>query len=588
MTKKSSGAAEAGPGRAIGNILVFAAMGVVTFGLAIGFYAQLGMPFWAALSGALLLLAIMMASHVSLLRGQRIAELEKELARLKSGQPISADAEGSRSVPVPVAVGKPKKSAARAGAVAAANEGAAPGQAFDPAAQPSPPPGTLSLADEIALARSMAEPHGQPTPQVASPVQGNVPVGRQLDTATIQELVKKLADETSGARAGNGETMDAASVDAPAPNAPTTPVAMPDRPAQDNAITDSVRALRATADAMRPTAPAAAPATTGKPASAAPAPKAPLPAAATAQNQSMKAVAPPASKPPVPTAAEHSPASPAPAVPLASKPIAPPPPPTEEEIEQRVGLLADALSADRIDVLLEPILGLKDQATRHYEISIRLRSESGETMNPADDQHMLSGTGILPLIDIAKISRFAEVARRLAERGKTGAMFAGLAGESLGDDDFLTRFAEIYNEREAITEQLVIALSQAEVRVFADAHWDMIKDLGSCGFRLALDHVTDLDMDFDQLREAGVQFVKLDASVFLEGLAAADGVQVPASDIVKFLGDKNLTLVVGEIDTDNQLSRLVNCGVEFGNGRLFGGPRVVKAQVFAAKAAAAA
>ena len=105
------------------------------------------------------------------------------------------------------------------------------------------------------------------------------------------------------------------------------------------------------------------------------------------------------------------------------------------------------------------------------------------------------------------------------------------------------------------------------------------------GFRFALEEVTDLDMDFAALKEMGFAFVELDAPVFLDGLPAAGG-RVPASDICRHLADFGLTLIVGRIEDDWLLARILGFGVLFGKGALFGAPRLVKDEVVAAPAAA--
>ncbi len=378
------------------------------------------------------------------------------------------------------------------------------------------------------MARALAEAAVMEEQKASSPTVEAPPVadsGRRLDASAIHELVKKLADETGAAPNVSIMSPPRTSV---AGAVQPDPAVVPERIAEqvpssdpggsDDAITDSVRALRVAADAMRPV-------------------EAP---------EEMEAV----------------------------------------DVEERLALLADALTADRIDVMLEPIIGLKDQATRHYEVSVSLRTLEGLRIDPNESRHLLDGTGILPLIDLAKISRIAEVARLLAERGKSGAVFAGFAGESLGDNDFMARFSEIYNDRMAITEQLVISLAQEDVRAFAPAHWAMIKDLGSAGFRFALEHLTDLDMDFDTLRASGIQYVKLDADIFLQGLMAGEGVMVPAEEVYSFLAGKGLSLIVDHIASETQLMRIVDCGVLYGQGQLFGGPRAVKAKVFATRSAA--
>ena len=129
---------------------------------------------------------------------------------------------------------------------------------------------------------------------------------------------------------------------------------------------------------------------------------------------------------------------------------------------------------------------------------------------------------------------------------------------------------------------LVLSFAQSEVRTFTPGHVQALGALAAAGFRFALEEVTDLDMDFAALKEMGFEFVKLDAPVFLDGLPAAGG-RVPASDICRHLADFGLTLIVGRIEDDWLLARILGFGVLFGKGTLFGGPRLVKDEVVAAR-----
>jgi cyclic-di-GMP phosphodiesterase TipF (flagellum assembly factor) len=119
--------------------------------------------------------------------------------------------------------------------------------------------------------------------------------------------------------------------------------------------------------------------------------------------------------------------------------------------------------------------------------------------------------------------------------------------------------------------------------LFANA--TALAGLSAAGFRFALEEVTDLDMDFATLACMGFGFIKLAAPVFLEGLPVPGG-RIPASDICRYLADFGLTLIVGRIEDDWLLARILGFGVLFGKGTLFGGPKLVKGDVFTGSAAA--
>ncbi len=263
--------------------------------------------------------------------------------------------------------------------------------------------------------------------------------------------------------------------------------------------------------------------------------------------------------------------------PIARPPVTPP------ALNPRLGPIAEAVAAERMDVLLEPIHALAEGRARHFEVSVRLRTADGTTLEQAEVARVAQGSGLMPRIDAARMIRAARVARRLGERGRQGSVLAAVAGELLTD----ARFVDVAAAEPRMDGgmSLVLGFAQSEVRAFTAGHAEALGALAAGGFHFALEEVTDLDMDFAKLKEMGFTFVELDAPVFLDGLPAANG-RVPAADICRHLADFGLTLIVGRIEDDWLLARILGFGVLLGKGTVFGGPRLVKDEVVAGPAAA--
>lgn len=381
------------------------------------------------------------------------------------------------------------------------------------------------------------------TARPAAPARASAP--READVEIIQDAIKRLLEEVNAAEQGRaqGQAKAAPAPRAPAAGASAVPPPLPPHAQASNGTPDasierSIEALRMTAGAMRSSfdskvAPPAPPVQ-----AAAPQPPPPLP-------------------PFVRPQAQARPASPA---------------------DARARLMADAISAGRIEVALEPILGLEDQQTRHYEVSVRLRDADGHPLEVTPDGPDLRGTGLLPLFDGVRVARTAAVARRLEDRGKAGSIFSAFSGESVADEHFLGELAETLHLRGSLASQLVLSFTQTDVRGFSTPEWDSLADMRALGFRFAMTHLTDLDMDFEALAEQGFVFAKLDAAVFLDGLRAPSG-HLPSSDVCRHLAKHGLTLVVERIDDDELLARVFGFGVLLGQGQLFGGARPVRADV---------
>ncbi len=533
--------------------------------------------------------------RIEMAQAGRAATVVTPAARLDEaavGAPLAQQVQHAQQVPM-------QPSAVRPGAGPQSAPPTLPmPRAPQPAAQHQPPAAAAPVAASASSAAQPRQPQpqtpaqtrqavtppaalaGSAEPALAAPSPAASGV-RDADVEKIQGLIKKLADEVNGGEAPVQRR--------PAPVTPPAGQPQPAPAAQqaltETAIETSLEVLRATAGSMRQaTAPAAA-----------------SPARPNIAPQ--EALSPTLQSPTLTVAMDHLPTAPRsmghdPAPVLA--PVAAPAAAARSVVEEweealsdgpdqaRLAALREAITAGRVDVLLEPILGLVDQRPRHYQVHVRPKALSGEVFEDARAQREeFAGTGLLPMLDTARIARIAVIARRLADRGKENAIFSGFSGESLADDQFLQDFANAYHERDSFAGQLVLSFSQADVRQLSPRERSTLEDMRDLGFRFALTDVTDLDVDFEGLRAAGFQFVKLDADVFLEGLPASGGL-IPASDICRYLAQLGLTLIVGDIADEAKFARIYGFGVLFGQGQLFGAPRLVKTEAAARGQTAAA
>jgi len=450
-----------------------------------------------------------------------------------------------RAAPPPLPAGRAAAQAAAPAAPPAAARSTADDTpdfwSFRPAAPAQPqPPELPPFVTGRASTREAPARNEQAMPPAPPAAAQPARSPREADVEVIQDAIKRLLEEVNAAERGEERPTYAANAASVAPP-PLPQHRAPAPTATGNAIDRSIDALRMTAGSMRSALGETAPA----------------PAAAALPNT------PPPLPPFVRGAAPQQ------------RGISP--------ADARARLMADAISAGRIDVALEPILGLEDQQTRHYEVSVRLRDADGNPLELSADGPDLRGTGLLPLFDGVRIARTAVVARRLEERGKTGSVFSAFSGESVADEHFLGELAETLHNRASLATQLVLSFTQSDVRAFSTPEWDSLADMRALGFRFALSAITDLDMDFEALAEQGFTFVKLDASVFLEGLPAPSG-RLPSSDVCRHLAKHGLTLVVEHIDDDEKLARVFGFGVLLGQGQLFGGRRPVRADVVSGRA----
>lgn len=236
--------------------------------------------------------------------------------------------------------------------------------------------------------------------------------------------------------------------------------------------------------------------------------------------------------------------------------------------------IAAAIASSQYEVYLDSIAGLADLKTRHFDITLRVKSE-GDSAPDADECAALLGSGAGTRLDAAKLVRVAQIASRLSSRGASAALFTRLMPESLVDDMVLETCAEIVGRDAAVGRQLVLSFRQSAIRSFTKDHWETLATLSENGLRFAVEELSDLAMDFDVLKTRGFHFVKADAAALLAGMQAHDGIISPAEACRRFT-ETGLSVIVGGVLDDATVTWALGLGVPYGQGALFSSPRPVK------------
>ncbi len=564
IMQPNTGASGAPLRRYLREGIVVLAMSVIAASLGYVLFRQFDLGMGLSLLTALTVYVALICLHVSLRRGEQtddlraeIAELEHELEVLRhsrkahAGQvappslapsPAFVRGAGPAKTGAPTRPVEPRK--AQSAAKLSIGRGTA---ARAPQSQAKRPPSQVADAVDRGVyagrvAVSKAADIAQPVPELkveprsdTLSQQAQAPqraesnarpgtAGARLDVDRIEGLIRRLADDLS-----EGEAPDPVATGATSRPQPAQPARRPGPPAEraptpslpeasDGDLDPMISALRTVSERMRASAPNAPP---------------------------RQAAAP--------VAKAHNPF---------------------------VTAVADAIEGGRIDLYLQPIFGLNERRAKHFELSTRLRDQAGAPIPRSQYAGQLTGSGLLPQIDLAMLAAAGKIIRRLVAGGKSHNLFSNVASDSLADDAFLEGLAKELRLQDRLSGHLVVGFAQAAVQTFAPAHWDTLSTLAGLGFRFSLEAVTNLDMDLERLKENGFAFVKLDADVFLRGLPAV-GAVIPSADLCRHIADLGFGLIVDGIRDEDSLKRLQRDGVLLGQGALLGGAKPVKAEILA-------
>jgi cyclic-di-GMP phosphodiesterase TipF (flagellum assembly factor) len=248
----------------------------------------------------------------------------------------------------------------------------------------------------------------------------------------------------------------------------------------------------------------------------------------------------------------------------------------------------DALSENRVDLYLQPVVTLPQRRTVFYESFTRLRDSTDRVMMPAEYLSIAEGEGLVPAIDNLLLFRCAQIVRRLARQDRKVGVFCNVALSSLGDETFFPQFLEFLSENRDLNQALIFELGQATFDARGAVEARNMAKLADLGFRFSIDKVQTLDLDFNDLQRSDVRFVKVSADLLIEQLLDLDGGSpipslrdIQAADFAQLTRRYGIEVIAEKCESERQIVDILELDISMGQGHLFGEPRAIKEAVLA-------
>src|SRR6185369_79276 len=182
-----------------------------------------------------------------------------------------------------------------------------------------------------------------------------------------------------------------------------------------------------------------------------------------------------------------------------------------------------ALTENRVDLYLQPIMGLPQRRTVFYESYSRLRDETGRVLMPAEYLAVAEPGGLITAIDNLLLFRCVQIVRRLANQSRRIGIFCNIAMASLADESFFPQFLDLLTANRDLSGALIFEIGQAAFDARGSVEARNMGKLADLGFRFSLDKVIDLDVDLQDLARSDVKFLKISAEKLIGEVTEVDG-----------------------------------------------------------------
>ncbi len=235
-------------------------------------------------------------------------------------------------------------------------------------------------------------------------------------------------------------------------------------------------------------------------------------------------------------------------------------------------IVRDGLKADRVELVLQAVVSLPQRKSRYFECFSRIGDAAGAIIVPEQYIAIAEREGLVTAIDNLLLFRCVQLVRRAQRANRGVGFFCNISPHTLADARFFRDFIAFMEENRDLAQALHFEFSQASIAEMSPEVADHLGQLRALGFQFSLDQTKRLDLRYDEVSRRGFRFIKVDARTILAYIAAAG--EGGGFDALKDTLERNaIDLIVDKIEDEATLVELLDHGIDYGQGFLFGEPR---------------
>jgi cyclic-di-GMP phosphodiesterase, flagellum assembly factor TipF len=225
-----------------------------------------------------------------------------------------------------------------------------------------------------------------------------------------------------------------------------------------------------------------------------------------------------------------------------------------------------ALKTQRVDVYAQPIASLPQRQLHAIEIYGRIRFQSGVYISARDYRGVAAHQNQLHLIDRLVLQELVKL-----QLPPTVPVFINLCRESLLDRDVLRHLIQMQRLRPELAGRLVIQMTQKDFDRLDSSEEKVVAELKNLRIHFAVNDIQSPDLDLNRVAALGFKFIKLPQERLLTGPDSDMGAGLIQRFMTR-LQARGIELIVGSIETDAVMRRLLDYPVHYAQGYLFGKP----------------
>jgi len=239
------------------------------------------------------------------------------------------------------------------------------------------------------------------------------------------------------------------------------------------------------------------------------------------------------------------------------------------ETVARVRALRSTMSQSDFQMVYQPIVSLADRRMHHYEALVRF----GDDQSPFETIRLAEGVHMIGEFDLAVVQRVIDQLQTARKTGQRPAVAVNLSGHSLESTVFMAALRELLAPDPDLRKQLIFEITESTQITDLVHAGNAVRQLRQDGHSVCLDDFGAGAASFPYLQALEVDFVKIDGA-YVKALQSREKERDRAilRGMVWLCKELKIGTVAEMIETEDQARLLLDFGIDYGQGWLFGRP----------------
>lgn len=227
----------------------------------------------------------------------------------------------------------------------------------------------------------------------------------------------------------------------------------------------------------------------------------------------------------------------------------------------------------------QPIVALDDRKIHHFEVLARF-PKFGNRLTPYEAITFAEQTGLICDFDLAMCSKALAWLEAQRAEGRTHMIAVNLSGSSLSLPSFVKALHKLLQRHEGVRRQVLFEVTESARIADLRGVNAIVKGLRAEGHKVCLDDFGSGAAAFHYLRALDVDVVKIDGIYVRDASKTSKGGAFLKA-MAGLCNDLGIATVAEMVEDEANLAFLRQCGVDYGQGWLFGKPSLDIEEFFA-------